>query len=48
MISWGIGYTKNNLKESNAAGSIKEKYDKRSDNVICGFAWLNDPFEKAS
>ena len=32
VICWGIGNTKNNLKETDVAGSIKEKYDKRSDN----------------
>jgi hypothetical protein len=45
-LSKGICYIKNNPKENNEDGSIKEKSDKRSDKMISGFAGLNDPSDR--
>ena len=39
IMNCGFGHSKNKLKENNTADSIKEIYDKRSDNMICGFSW---------
>jgi hypothetical protein len=36
----GFRLYKNNLKENDAAGLVKGKYGKRSDNVISGFSGL--------